>query len=77
MLIDFRQSKRAKHYICLKRLADNDLVDQVQLTKGRSSVAEYFLNVHHSFLEHSFDDIGLNVIWIHEYDELPSILQQA
>jgi hypothetical protein len=74
--IDFRQSKRAKHYICLKRLTVNDLFDQAQSSNVRGPVAEHFLNVHHSFLEHSFADLGLNVIWLHGHDELPRILQQ-
>lgn len=74
--IDFRQSKRAKHYICLKRMTAKDLFDPSRSTTVRSTVAEHFLNVHHSLLEHSFSDIGLNVIWIHGYEELPAILQQ-
>jgi hypothetical protein len=74
--IDFRQSKRAKHYICLKRLTAKDLFDPSRQTTVRSTVAEHFLNVHHSLLEHSFSDLGLNVIWIRGYEELPAILQQ-
>jgi len=75
--IDFRQSKRAKHYICLKRMKATDLFDPSQPTTVRSTAAEHFLNVHHSFLEHSFADLDLNVIWIHGYDELSNILQQV
>jgi hypothetical protein len=74
--IDFRQSNRAKHYICLKRLGIEDLLNQSQ-TSVRATVAEHFLNVHHSFMEHSYADLGLNVIWIHNHSELPTILQQV
>jgi hypothetical protein len=75
--IDFRQSKRAKHYICLKRMKTSDLLNASQMSSVRESVAQHFLNVHHSFLEHSFADLGLNVIWIEKFDELPQILQQV
>lgn len=75
--IDFRQSKRAKHFICLKRQKVSDLLSNTEASNVRSTVAEHFLNVHHSFLEHSFADLGLNAIWVNEYDDLPSLLQDV
>lgn len=74
--IDFRQSKRAKHYICLRRLTVANLLSPDAKTSVRTSVAQHFLNVHHAFLEHSFADLGLNVIWVDEYSELPGLLEQ-
>ncbi len=75
--IDFRQSKRAKHYLCLRRLTVADLLGPEDGRKVRTSVAQHFLNVHHTFLEHSFADLGVNVIWVEEYNELPSLLGQV
>jgi hypothetical protein len=72
--IDFRQSKRAKHYLCLRRLTVADLLVSGGNTSVRTTVAQHFLNVHHNFLEHSFADLGVNVIWVDEYTELPSLL---
>jgi hypothetical protein len=73
--IDFRQSKRAKHYLCLRRQNVRDLLGSS--TQVRSTVAQHFLNVHHTFIEHSFADLGLNVIWFDEYSELPGLLEQV
>jgi hypothetical protein len=42
----------------------------------RTTVAQHFLNVHHTILEHSFADLGINVIWVDEYQEMPAILGQ-
>jgi hypothetical protein len=75
--IDFRQSKRAKHYICLKRQKVSDLLGGIEANTVRSSVAEHFLNVHHSFLDHSFADLGLNVIWVNEFEDVPGLLQDV
>jgi hypothetical protein len=75
--IDFRQSKRAKHYLCLRRLTVSDLLASDANSTVRTPVAEHFLNVHHTFLEHSFADLGVNVIWVEEYAELPGLLAQV
>ena len=75
--IDFRQSKRAKHYICLKRQKVSDLMGNTSANIVRNTVAEHFLNVHHSFLEHSFADLGLNVIWMNEHADLSGLLQEV
>ena len=75
--IDFRQSKRAKHFICLKRQNVTDLLGSAQSASVRTTVAEHFLNVHHSFLEHSFADLGLNVIWVDKHEDLPGLLKEV
>jgi len=72
--IDFRQSKRAKHYLCLRRLTVSDLLGSS--ASVRTTVAQHFLNVHHTILEHSFADLGINVIWVDEYREMPAFLEQ-
>jgi hypothetical protein len=74
--IDFRQSKKAKHYICLRRLTVENLLSSTENGNVRTEVAQHFLNVHHTFLEHSFADLGLNVIWVDQYSELPDLLEQ-
>jgi hypothetical protein len=74
--IDFKQSKRAKHYLFLRRLTVANLLSPSVNTDVRPSVAQHFLNVHHNLLEHSFADLGANVIWIDEYEELSGLLEQ-
>jgi SIR2-like domain len=74
--IDFRQSKKAKHYICLRRLTVGNLLTADARPKVRTSVAQHFLDVHHTFLEESFATLGLNVIWVDEYRELPDIIEE-
>lgn len=62
-----KRNNLSKHFVLLKReLPFGD--------KIRKDVGEAILSAHYSLQEKSFNDLGLNVIWYQEYEEIPKIL---
>lgn len=68
-----RKNKTTKHFVFLKRLAPSDL-DSNSSKRVRAEVTRAFLTVHHQLQEASFSELGLNIIWLESYDEIPQIL---
>jgi hypothetical protein len=71
-----RRSESPRHYVFLKRLS----VEMSQEESGHNSVpvrpkvVQEFVSVHHGLVEKEYLRLGLNVIWVEDYDEIPSIL---
>lgn len=67
-----RKSKRANHYVFMKRFSPLDFSTEPNLI--RQEVIDGFLAAHYGLQEASFQELGLNIIWIESFDEIPSIL---
>ncbi|MCC6394688.1 MAG: SIR2 family protein [Bryobacterales bacterium] len=65
-----------RHFAILKRTV---LADAVKSLENRGNIAgEDLLTVlkaHHEIQELAFEELGVNVIWIEDYSELPTLLQ--
>lgn len=73
-LLDISQNgnPNANHYAFLKRVS----IEEISNKKDNESimVEESFLNRHHNLQELIFKELGVNVIWFEEFEELPTLL---
>jgi hypothetical protein len=71
-----RKNKGAKHYVFLERLTSSKFRDNTNTSTAniRTEVTQAFLSIHHQLQEASFNELGLNIIWLENYSEIPSIL---
>ncbi len=64
-------SSRPRHFVFAKRVTEADLA----LGDG---IPEYvvsgFLSAHHELQEKAFGELGLNVLWVDDYEEEPAII---
>lgn len=71
-----RKTKFANHYILLRRTA-NDFFKQNFKDNGteiKDDLINSINSIHHNLHEKSFEELGLNVIWYENYEELPKII---
>lgn len=71
-----RKNNRSRHYVIFKRLLASEFLENVgeKNKKIKSEVIKAFLTAHHKLQEASFQELGLNIIWIEDFDEIPDIL---
>lgn len=75
-LLDIAQNgnPNANHYAFLKRVTLSEISTK---NEGESVIVEVsFLERHHKLQELIFKELGVNVIWFEEFDELPQLLGQ-
>lgn len=73
-----RKTKFAKHYILLRR-TPNDFFSanfQKENLSNNQNLVNAINSIHHNLHERSFEELGLNVIWYEDYEELPQLLSQ-
>ncbi|MEO4177586.1 SIR2 family protein [Acinetobacter pittii] len=75
-LLDISQNGNsiANHYAFLKRISLNEITDKKD--NESKNVEESFLESHHKLQELIFKELGVNVIWFEDFDELPKLLSQ-
>lgn len=57
-----------QHYVIMQRFKIN--------SSGKSESIKRFENVNESLQEDFFKSLGVNVIWVNDYDEIPNLLKQ-
>lgn len=57
-----------QHYVIMRRFKINN--------SGKSESIKRFENVNESLQEDFFKSLGVNVIWVNDYDEIPNLLKQ-
>jgi hypothetical protein len=68
--IAFRKNHSIRHYAILKK----DIIDIRNTKRIRGEVLSQYANVDQLLLEKSYNELGLNVIWVDSYDEIPQII---
>ncbi|QDK77770.1 hypothetical protein EXU85_03835 [Spirosoma sp. KCTC 42546] len=73
-----RKNKIAKHYILLKRTSKKVFIEDFEKNDQQvnTTLIETINSIHHNLQERSFDELGLNVLWYEDYDELPDIIEK-
>jgi len=71
-----RNNNVPKHYVLLKRLLLSEVLGRSNGKKFRENVIEAFISKHHRLQETSFQQLGLNIIWFENYDEIPQIIDK-
>lgn len=79
MDIAARKNSYSRHYVIFKRLLPSEFLDDVgEKNKNvKSEVIEAFLMAHHRLQEVSFQELGLNIIWIEDFNEISKILNST
>jgi hypothetical protein len=68
-----KKGKSAKHYVFQKRFEFTKR--KKKSTTIRNEVSQTFMSVHHQLQETLFNELGLNIIWVEDYDrDIPRIL---
>lgn len=75
-LLDISQNgnPNTNHYAFLKRVSLNEISSKKE--NESTMVEESFLKRHHNLQELIFKELGVNVIWFEEFEELPELLNQ-
>jgi hypothetical protein len=71
-----QRTKLSKHFIILKRTEKEFLLKDFGNEIPDEQTTNTILEVHHRIQEISFDEIGLNVLWINSFDEINDILKK-
>ncbi|NPV62933.1 MAG: hypothetical protein HPY61_09945 [Methanotrichaceae archaeon] len=73
LAISAKRIEKPKHYVILERQEfklSSDTSNEI-----RDETLREFANIHQKLQEQSFQELGLNIIWIESYDEIPAILE--
>lgn len=70
-----KQSKNCRHYAFIRRLNNNRVSDTSNIKIDEDSVNK-ILQVHHIIQEKILDSLGIKVIWVEDYDEIPVLLDK-
>jgi NAD-dependent SIR2 family protein deacetylase len=68
-------SNNIRHYVFLKRINIKD-ISKSDSSIFSSNLETAFLERHHNLQELIFLELGVNIIWFEEFDELPKLLSQ-
>ncbi|MGM3389168.1 SIR2 family protein [Stutzerimonas stutzeri] len=76
--ISAKSIDKPKHYAFLKRVSyDSFSMEQGKtIVRAPRSVIRTFLDRHHSLNEEIMKELGVNIIWYEEYDEIPRLLNE-
>lgn len=71
-----QRTKVSKHYIILKRTEKEKFLKDFTDNIPKETTLNTIIEVHHKLQELSFDEIGLNVLWVNDFDEIVTIINK-
>jgi len=71
-----QRTKISKHFIFLKRTPKKEFIKGFEINLPDDKSINTLIEVHHTLQELSFDEIGLNVLWVNEYSEIEEYLNK-
>lgn len=76
--ISAKSLDKPKHFAFLKRVDYDEFSkeDGKNIVKASASTIKTFLERHHSLNEEVMRELGVNIIWYENYDEIPQILKE-
>jgi hypothetical protein len=75
--VSARKNKKFYHYAIMPRLGKDKFMkgkDGVLEVNARPSAVERFLEVHHQIQEEVASELGVKIIWIETFEEIPSLV---
>ena len=72
LAISSRRIEEPKHYAILMKQDFNKSQDAE--SEIRDEALQVFANANQELQEMTFQELGLNIIWVESYEEIPSIL---
>ena len=78
-LLDIAARKKsvAQHYVFLERLNLAKFKKHIGAIEGKmmdDEVVNAFLLAHHRLQENSFRELGLNILWVEDFNEIPGLI---
>lgn len=75
--ISAKSIDKPKHFAFIKRITFESFSKEGErsVVRAPSSVVRRFLDRHHKLNEEVLRELGVNVIWYEDYDEIPALLQ--
>lgn len=70
-----KSNSTAKHFAIIKRLDPQHLARNKK-ARIRKDVTQAFVSAHHALQETSLRELGINVIWIEDFGEIPRLLEE-
>lgn len=76
--ISAKSIDKPKHFAFLKRVNHDSFSkeDGKPIVRAPASVTRMFLDRHHSLNEEVMKELGVNIIWYEEYDDIPKLLAE-
>jgi len=77
--ISAKSIDKPKHFAFLKRISYESFSKEQgkPVMKVSSSMIRTFLDRHHSLNEEIMKELGVNIIWYEEYEEIPRLLREV
>jgi hypothetical protein len=77
--ISAKSVDKPKHFAFLKRVSYDTFSREGEksVVRAPASVVRTFLDRHHSLNEEVMKELGVNIIWYEEYDDIPKLLGQV
>lgn len=73
--ISKRKSSENKHYVIFERQSFNKIKHDHKESVNTNNI-DLFAEVHQAMKEEELSELGLNIIWIDSYDEIPGLLDE-
>lgn len=74
--ISRKSTEKAKHFAFMKRVDEAEFIKDInELVKNKKDVRK-FLTSHHGLNEQVMQELGVNIIWYENYDEIPEIINK-
>ena len=75
--ISAKSIDKSKHFAFMKRITYKNFSTEGEksVVRAPSGVVKRFLDRHHKLNEGVLRELGVNVIWYEQYDEIPTLLQ--
>lgn len=71
-----KSTEKAKHFAFMRRVDENKFIEgNNDLVNGKKEVKK-FLENHHGLNEQVMQELGVNIIWFEDFDEIPEIIKQ-
>jgi hypothetical protein len=70
-----KKNKVTRHFVFQKRLSTDSLFTG-EKAEIRTDAIKAFLQAHHTLEEGSLDELGLHIIWVDDYSEIPKLISQ-
>ncbi|GEQ73215.1 hypothetical protein CTTA_0220 [Comamonas testosteroni] len=71
-----KSTENAKHFAFMRRVDENKFIEGSEdLVNGQKEVKKFLIN-HHALNEQVMQELGVNIIWFEDFDDIPEIIKQ-
>jgi uncharacterized protein YbaR (Trm112 family) len=73
-----KSNDKPKHFAFLRRISYEEFmkVDGKNIVSASKAIVEKFLDRHHKLNEQVLVELGVNLVWYENHDEIPALLKE-